>query len=78
MRNVLLFDLLLPGVVVSAGEGVEVMAGARAVGGTRAGRAVGCAIDLASGRVCVVRLRQGPTGQRVGFVQPSRLWMVVM
>ena len=49
MRNVLLADPLLPGVLMSAGEGVEVMAGVRTVGGERTDREVGCAIGLVDG-----------------------------
>lgn len=49
MRKVLLLEAAVPGVVLGAGDGVEVVAGVRAFGGGKMGRAVECAIDRASG-----------------------------
>ena len=63
MRNVLLFDPLLPGVFVRPGEGVEVMAGVRTVGGERMVREVVCAIGLVGRGERAACSHGGPGGQ---------------
>lgn len=70
MKKVLLLEPVDPGVLVRAGEEVDVRAGARTGGGGSMGRAVVCAIDLGGGKRNEGALHQGPGGREVAFVRP--------